>query len=140
MKIIPISYTEVAAALIQLGDKVLIAERSTGSFKGRWEFPGGKLESGETPGACLRREIREELGIELPPLELFSTWTYEYGELQRFRFFGFWCQAPEKSPAPKKGVHSQLHWADETDLSTFDLLEADRMIVPQIQSRLRARG
>lgn len=56
---------QVTAAVIEKDGRVLIAQRKTGdALAGKWEFPGGKLEPGETPEACLRRELREEFGVE----------------------------------------------------------------------------
>ena len=61
----------VAAAIIEKNGRILIAQRKLGSsLGGRWEFPGGKLESEETPEQCLKRELKEELGIEIRETEL----------------------------------------------------------------------
>lgn len=62
----------VTAAVIRDGDKVLVARRQSGHLAGKWEFPGGKLEPGESPKECLARELKEELGIEVAVLKIFS--------------------------------------------------------------------
>ena len=67
----------VAAAVIEKDGKILIAQRKKGwRFAGKWEFPGGKIEPNETPEECLRRELREELGIETEIGDFFCVSTY----------------------------------------------------------------
>lgn len=62
----------VTAAVIRDGDKVLVAERQGGPLAGKWEFPGGKLEPGESPDQCLAREIKEELGLAVRVDDIFA--------------------------------------------------------------------
>lgn len=62
----------IAAAVIRDGDKVLIAQRQGGPLAGKWEFPGGKLEPGESPEQCLARELKEELGIDVTVKDIFA--------------------------------------------------------------------
>lgn len=70
---------KVTAAIIEKNSKILIAQRKVGSnLGGRWEFPGGKLEAGETPEHCLKRELREELGIESNIGPFFCTSEFDY--------------------------------------------------------------
>src|SRR5688500_10429328 len=72
---------EVAAAIIEDGaGRILIARRAPGkSQAGMWEFPGGKLEPGESPQECLRRELLEEMGIEIEPFAYFGVNEHDYG-------------------------------------------------------------
>ena len=70
----------VVAAIIIEGDKVFATQRGYGEFKGGWEFPGGKIESSETPQEALVREIREELETEIEVGELLHTVEYNYPE------------------------------------------------------------
>ena len=70
----------VAAAVIRSEDKIFAAARGYGEFKGGWEFPGGKIESGETPQEALKREIMEELETEISVGELIDTIEYDYPE------------------------------------------------------------
>ena len=68
----------VVAAVIRDGDKIFATARGYGEFKGQWEFPGGKIEPGETPQEALTREIREELATEIEVGELIHTIEYDY--------------------------------------------------------------
>ncbi|MCD8300457.1 MAG: (deoxy)nucleoside triphosphate pyrophosphohydrolase [Clostridiales bacterium] len=69
---------KVVAAIIQNEDKIFATQRGYGDFKGGWEFPGGKVEPGETPREALAREIREELDTEIAVGDLFDTVEYDY--------------------------------------------------------------
>lgn len=69
---------QVVAAIIRDGDKILATQRGYGEFAGGWEFPGGKVESGETKEEALIREIREELEVEIDVEELVHTIEYDY--------------------------------------------------------------
>ena len=69
---------EVVAAIIRKGDKIFASQRGYGNFKDWWEFPGGKMEVGESPEEALRREIREELSTEISVDEYICTVEYDY--------------------------------------------------------------
>ena len=69
---------EVVAAIIREGDRVLATQRGYGEFEGMWEFPGGKIEPGESHHEALKREIREELAVEIVVEELVCTVEYDY--------------------------------------------------------------
>ena len=69
---------EVVAAIIKHGDKIFATQRGYGDFKGFWEFPGGKMEAGETRKEALIREIKEELNIDIKVGELVDTIEYDY--------------------------------------------------------------
>ncbi len=70
----------VVAAYIEINDKFLIAKRADGKFKGLWEFPGGKVESGESDEVALEREIKEELNLNVKPWSLIGSNVYRYGD------------------------------------------------------------
>lgn len=72
------SMIPVAAAFIRNGTSFLIARRAAGELKGKWEFPGGKIESGETPEHAIRREIKEELGLTIAVVRYLSAFDYSY--------------------------------------------------------------
>lgn len=121
----------VTAGILTDGDRVLVCQRRAGGrFPLKWEFPGGKVEDGETPEACLRRELREELAIEaeIGP-EIYKTeHRYPNGFAVRLLFF----QIPRYTGTPKNCAFEQIEWARPADLGQFDFLEADRALVDRI--------
>lgn len=117
----------VAAAVVRGDGRVLIAQRPPGRhLAGGWEFPGGKLEAGESRVAALSREIREELGIEIrePRPLLRLRHTYPYGEV----LIDMWVVT--RFDGEPRGLEGQaLEWCTQGELATADLLPADRPIV-----------
>jgi len=83
---------EVTAAIILKDNKVLIAQRAPGKNQaGKWEFPGGKVELGETPQECLNREIREELEVDIEVLDIFGESIYAYHS-GTIKLMAYWCK------------------------------------------------
>lgn len=126
------SRVEVAAGVIWRARRVLVCRRRDGApHAGKWEFPGGKLESGETPAECVRRELREELGIEADPgVELWRTrYAYETGEVD-LAFVAVERFAGE----PRNLCFAEIRWAAPTSLPRLDFLEADREFVALLAS------
>ncbi len=126
----------VTAAVIVSQGRVLLARRGPGGpAAGKWEFPGGTIEAGETPEECLARELREELGIEARVGELIAAGRNGAGEagieLLVFRVDSF--QGPLVPSA-----HEDVRWVDPAGLSTFDLAEADARLLPRIRAALDA--
>ena len=122
----------VAGALLQGGD-VLIAERPAGRhLAGRWEFPGGKIATGETDAEALARELHEELGVRIhDPIHLM-TLTHDYPdrsvELRLYVVANFDGDA--------RGLDGQrLKWVPIADLGAEDILEADRPFIEALQQR-----
>jgi len=118
----------VTGGIIREGDKVLVCQRRRGGpFELKWEFPGGKVEDGEAPQACLARELREELGIEaaIGPEVYRTSHHYPNGfavELFFFRVDGF-------QGTPQNRAFEAMRWAVPAELPAFDFLEADRELV-----------
>ena len=122
----------VTAAVIEREGKVLLARRSrSGSAAGKWEFPGGSIEPGETPEQCLARELREELGIESRVGEFIASSRVSFGksslELLAYRVLSF-------SGDVRTVVHDEVRWVAPKDVSSFDLAEADRLLLPKVFS------
>ncbi|MCH8741545.1 8-oxo-dGTP diphosphatase MutT [Patescibacteria group bacterium] len=123
-------YINVTAAIIQEGQNILIVRRAQNqSHAGKWEFPGGKIDPGETAEDCLRRELLEELGIRVQEVQSFIVFEYDYhrSDRKKHRFFSFWCMILEGILSLR--VHDSLEWVKIEDLSKFDIIEADRQLV-----------
>lgn len=124
---------DVCAAIIRRDAKVLLAQRPAGKhLAGRWEFPGGKIDPGESRDECIRRELREELGLEATPLAFLFTVDHSYPE-KSIRLHCIECEI-EKSATPVHHDGQQSQWVALEDLETVDLAPADR----QVAGRLRA--
>ncbi len=120
--------TVVTAGILRDGGRVLICQRRAGGRFGlKWEFPGGKVEPGETPEGCLKRELQEELGIqaEVGP-EVFRTeHCYPGGVAVRLLFF----RIHRFTGTPVNHDFERMEWARPSDLPAYDFLEADRELV-----------
>ena len=126
----------VAAALIDVDGRVLIAQRPPGKqLAGLWEFPGGKLEAAETPEAALIRELREELGVDvneacLAPLA-FASHSYEDFHL----LMPLWaCRRWNGFVMPREG--QALKWVKAADLRSYPMPPADAPLIPPLQELL----
>ena len=119
----------VVAAVIQRESRYLITRRSEGShLAGLWEFPGGKVGASEAPEAALRRELREELGVDAAVGDLIETVTWSYPE-KTVRILFFRC-ALHGEPCPQEG--QEMRWAEGAALSTYEFPEADRRLVERL--------
>lgn len=122
----------VACALIDADSRVLIAQRPPGkSMAGLWEFPGGKIEAGETPEAALIRELEEELGIQtketcLAPLT-FASHSYETFHLLMPLYI---CRRFWGTPQPNEG--QALKWVRPKQLRDFDMPPADEPLISHL--------
>ena len=126
---------EVVAAVIRDGDRIFATQRGYGDFKDMWEFPGGKIEPGETPEEALRREIREELSADISVDRFICTVEHDYPTF-RLTMHTYLCQV----------VHGQLRlleheaakWLDIAHLDTVGWLPADLKVLPQLKTLLQA--
>ena len=114
--------------------QVLATQRGYGEFKGGWEFPGGKIEDGETPEAALKREIKEELAAQIQVKNLLHTIEYDYPT------FHLSMQCFECELLGQKEIslleHNAAKWLDKTNLYTVNWLPADVEILPKIEELL----
>lgn len=120
----------VVAAVIRKDDRIFATQRGYGEFKDGWEFPGGKIEPGETPQQALVREIREELETEIRVGDLIDTIEYDYPTFH-LSMDCFWCEIVEGSLELKE--HEAAKWLDRESLYTVDWLPADVGLVERIQ-------
>ena len=126
----------VAAGLLFREGKLLITQRPAGGhLAGLWEFPGGKVESGETPEAALIRELDEELGIDtaescLAPLT-FASHGYDDFHLLMMVFV---CRKWSGTPSPMEG--GELAWVRATNLRDYEMPPADIPLIPVLQDLL----
>lgn len=124
------TWVPVVAALMKRQGKVLVGQRPEGaSLAGTWEFPGGKIELGESPEEALARELREELGVEaeIGPLKFAATHTYgKTGILFLFFEVKFW------KGQVKTQQHLDLKWVTPKELGTLHLPEANSKFLKNI--------
>ena len=115
------------AAIIQNDSGILICKRRDGdNFGGLWEFPGGKLEWGESPIECLKREIKEELDIEVFDLKLYDIVSMPYPNGHHVILIFYTVGSFEGNP--KQIECSEFIWAKKNDLENLDFLKADEGI------------
>jgi 8-oxo-dGTP diphosphatase len=123
----------VTAGIIRKDDCVLLARRSPKEkLAGFWEFPGGKVEAGETSEDSLARELIEELGIRarIGKKVAESSYKYEHGNFRIIAYSVEWI-----SGEPTPNVHDRLDWVKIDDLTSYPLLPADIPIVEVLQKR-----
>lgn len=126
----------VVAAIIRRAGCVLIARRRAKAERGgQWEFPGGKVESGEEERQALLREIREELGCEAVVGELLCRHRHSYPDLKvELAFYA--CTLVEDALPRCLGADA-LEWADEGRLKSYDFCEADRAVLSKLDTSMR---
>ena len=120
----------VVAALIREGDKVFATQRGYGDYKDWWEFPGGKIEPGESPEVALAREIREELAAEIYVDQYLMTVEYDYPEFH-LSMDCFWCRIKEGSLTLLE--HEAAKWLPLDNLRQVNWLPADLLVVEEIE-------
>lgn len=130
MKIIRV-VAAVIKALDENGKPIIFAtQRGYGDFKGGWEFPGGKIETGETPQEALAREIMEELDIEIKVCELIDTIEYDYPTFH-LSMDCFWAEIISGNLVLKE--HEAAKWLTKDELNSVDWLPADVTLVEKIR-------
>lgn len=124
----------VVAAVILSEGKIFATQRGYGDFKGGWEFPGGKIEDGETPEAALKREIFEELDTEITVGELIDTIEYDYPNFH-LSMDCFWCEIVSGKLVLKE--HKAAKWLDKENLYSVEWLPADVSFIEKIALKLQ---
>lgn len=127
--------TRVVAAIIKAvnedGELIIFAtQRGYGDFKGGWEFPGGKIEEGETPQEALKREIMEELETEIAVGELMDTIEYDYPTFH-LSMDCFWAEIISGNLILKE--HEAAKWLTKAELDSVDWLPADITLIDKIK-------
>jgi len=124
---------EVVAAIIRDGNSVLATQRGYGAYKDWWEFPGGKVESGETPEEALAREIREELKMKIIIGDYLDTVEYDYPEFH-LSMRCYWATIEQGKPVLLE--HEAARWLGCNELDEVNWLPADRLLLDQIRRGL----
>lgn len=117
---------EVVAGVIKDGGRIFATQRGYGDQKGGWEFPGGKMEPGETPEQALVRELKEELDVEVSVGEKICTVEYDYPKFH-LTMHCFW--ATIVSGEIKLLEHEDAKWLDRENLNSVNWLPADIEVV-----------
>ena len=124
----------VVAGIAVSGKKLFIARRAPQkSLAGLWEFPGGKVESGESDEAALVREIKEEFNREILIGEFFHENNYSEGQksIKLISYFMSFTAFPKESNS-----HDQIKWSDIADLNKYEFCPADQAVVAKLTSKI----
>ena len=123
----------VVAAIIRDGDRVFATQRGYGEFKDGWEFPGGKVEEGETPQDALKREIEEELETEIEVGDYLTTIEYDYPKFH-LSMKCYWAKIVEGKPVLLE--HEAAKWLTKDTIDSVDWLPADLTIIGKVKEYL----
>ena len=123
---------EVVAAVLRDGDKVFATQRGYGDYKDKWEFPGGKIEPGETPEEAIIREIKEELDVDITVDSFLCTVEYDYPEFH-LTMHCFLCSILDGTLTLIE--HEAAKWLGPDELWSVDWLPADVKVVEELIKR-----
>ncbi|MDD6827359.1 MAG: (deoxy)nucleoside triphosphate pyrophosphohydrolase [Oscillospiraceae bacterium] len=123
----------VVAAVIKDNDRIFATARGYGEYKGWWEFPGGKIEQGETPQQALIREIKEELDTEISVGELIDTIEYDYPTFH-LSMDCFWAEVVAGKLELKEAAAAK--WLTKETLDSVEWLPADITLIDKIKQSL----
>lgn len=125
-------HIEVVAAIIRKENKIFATQRGYGDWKDWWEFPGGKIELGESHEEALRREIREELSTDISVNDLFCTVEYDYPNFH-LTMHCYLCSL--LTDALHLNEHKAAQWLAKDELDSVKWLPADKSIIEQLKSQ-----
>lgn len=129
--------TTVVAGLIERDGQILICQRRAGQQHPlKWEFPGGKVEAGEDPTEALRRELNEELGIEIEASDEITRFDYQYPDRDPILLIFF--RVRRYSGGIINRIFAEIRWAAPAELPQFDFLEGDIAFVRQLAAGVHA--
>ena len=126
---------KVVAAVIRKDNRIFATERGYGDFKDMWEFPGGKIEPGESGPEALKREIREELDTIIEVGNYIETVEYDYPAFH-LSMECYWCTVKEGKLTLLE--HENALWLDRDSLLSVEWLPADLVIIPKVKEGLSA--
>ena len=124
----------VVAAVIRQNGKIFATQRGYGEWKDGWEFPGGKIETGETPEEALRREIQEELDTEISVKKRIDTIEYNYPKFH-LSMDCFWCEVIDGELKLLEAEDAK--WLSKADLYSVQWLPADLTIIEKIEKLMK---
>ena len=122
---------EVVAAIIQKENQYFATQRGYGEFDGMWEFPGGKIEPGESPEDALKREIQEELGIDIGVKEFLCTTNYDYPSFH-LTMHCYICYIKEGEVELRE--HKAARWLRSEELGSVVWLPADKDVISRLNN------
>ena len=129
---------EVVAAIIHDDEgRIFATQRGYGEWKDGWEFPGGKMEAGETPEEALKREIWEELETRIVVERLVQTVEYNYPQFH-LKMHCFWCHVESGSLTLKE--HKAARWLTKEKLDSVDWLPADLEVIDDVRCMVEETG
>lgn len=120
---------EVVAAIIQSDGAYFATQRGYGEFEGMWEFPGGKIEFGESPKVALKREIQEELGVDITIEELLCTTEYDYPSFH-LTMHCYLCSVASGDIELRE--HKSACWLTAETLDSVEWLPADQKVIEKL--------
>ena len=128
---------EVVAAIIRKGNLIFATQRGYGDFKDWWEFPGGKMEDGETPEQALVREINEELSTDISVDKFLYTVDWDYPKFH-LTMHCFMCSL--LTEALHLNEHEAARWLSKEDIHAVKWLPADEILLPMIVEELESNS
>lgn len=123
----------VVAAVIRDNNRIFATQRGYGDLKGGWEFPGGKIEKGETPQEALKREICEELDTEILVGELIDTIEFDYPTFH-LSMDCFWCEVVKGDLVLKE--HEAAKWLNKNTIDEVEWLPADVTLIDVVKEKI----